>query len=38
MLENIKLLDCIYENKTTYLILEYCPDGDLRSYLRKVKK
>ena len=34
----LKLLNCFNIGKMTYMILEYCPDGDMRKYIRKVIK
>ena len=29
------MFDVIYEKHTTYIILEYCPDGDLNSFIQR---
>lgn len=31
----VKLFDVLQDNKYTYIILEFCPDGDLNKFIKK---
>ncbi len=33
----VRMYDVIQDAKATYIILEYCPDGDLSKFIRNVK-